>query len=546
MFLLMESKILTVGILSLLILNIIFIELPSPNMNRNLIKEISIISDKMSSVSHDSIRIHNNSDFINQAASNGWPGNGSKTNPYVISGYDIDACGGDYGIEIDNTSVYFVIKNCTVSNTTKNGYGIYFWGVMHGRVENNNISGNWEGIFLENSVNNTIIGNTIYGNYEGLCLGESSDNNLISDNDITQNTWDGLSIYYSTTNIIKNNTISNNSKYGVYLRGAAKITIANNTISNNWEGVFEESSSNCSFIDNTLTNNYEGMGLGASADNNFISCNHIALSTWDGISIYYSSHNRIENNTLSSNHKYGIYMNGSSNNKILNNTISMSWEGIFLHSSTHNTIVSNEILHNYEGMGLGASSDDNLILRNCITFNTWDGLSIYYSTGNILKNNTISNNNKYGIYLQSTVGCIIVKNNISNNDDYGIYINESRNTIICRNIFFYNHGSTNTFDSLHIQAYDNGINNYWNSSEGIGNYWEDWANNNDTNDQNGDGIVDWPYKIDGSADAKDYCPLKSTSETIPEFPYGLWIVILVIIILKLDFPKVLFINKNKR
>ncbi len=89
-----------------------------------------------------------------------------------------------------------------------------------------------------------------------------------------------------------------------------------------------------------------------------------------------------------------------------------------------------------------------------------------------------------------------------------------------------------TYNSWFVQAYDNGTDNHWNSTSGVGNYWHDWANNNDTNDQNGDGIVDWPYPIAGSAGAKDYYPLKTPSGgTIPEFSTGLWIVIIVLIVL---------------
>jgi hypothetical protein len=51
----------------------------------------------------------------------------------------------------------------------------------------------------------------------------------------------------------------------------------------------------------------------------------------------------------------------------------------------------------------------------------------------------------------------------------------------------------------------------------VGNYWYDWANNNDTNDQNHDGIVDWPYMIDGGL-AKDNFPLKNATSVIAPLP----------------------------
>ncbi len=95
-----------------------------------------------------------------------------------------------------------------------------------------------------------------------------------------------------------------------------------------------------------------------------------------------------------------------------------------------------------------------------------------------------------------------------------MYVYSGSNNLIYLNYFYFNNGSENTYDSSHVQAYDGGTNNHWNTSK-YGNYWLDWAENNDTNDQNHDGIVDWPYDIKGSAGAKDYYPLKNP-ESVPE------------------------------
>jgi parallel beta-helix repeat protein len=128
--------------------------------------------------------------------------------------------------------------------------------------------------------------------------------------------------------------------------------------------------------------------------------------------------------------------------------------------------------------------------------------------------------NIYGIYVFSSDNNTVVNSLLSNNSEYGIYINSGSYNRIYNNSFYYNHGSGDTYDSDKIQAYDDDSNNYWNSLSGYGNYWCDWANNNGTNDNNGDGIVDWPYLIDGSAGAEDYYPLKTPSSDavpIPEF-----------------------------
>jgi len=78
--------------------------------------------------------------------------------------------------------------------------------------------------------------------------------------------------------------------------------------------------------------------------------------------------------------------------------------------------------------------------------------------------------------------------------------------MIWNNTFIENNGANDTFYASHIQAFDGGTNNFWNSSgspHGYGNRWNDWT----SPDADNDGIVDKPYTIWGSAGAKDHYPL---------------------------------------
>ncbi len=144
--------------------------------------------------------------------------------------------------------------------------------------------------------------------------------------------------------------------------------------------------------------------------------------------------------------------------------------------------------------------------------------------------NTIYNNkyidNYYGIYLYiSSNNNLIKKNTISNSTNYGIFISSSSYNRIYANFFLYNNGATDVYNSAHIQAYDAGSNNYWNSTSGYGNYWSDWT----SPDANGDGIVDNPYKIDGSAGAYDYYPL-TTPVIVPEFSTGNPLILMLLVV----------------
>ncbi len=310
----------------------------------------------------------------------------------------------------------------------------------------------------------------------------------------------GITLYNTTSGIIENNTCSNNGHYGIYLYSSSSNTVSSNTCNNN--------------------GNY-GIFL-----------------------YYYSDNNTVSNNTCRDNGDRGIFLyNYANNNKISGNTCNNNSVGISLYSSGNNTISNNICDCNQKhGIYLYCCSDSNTILNNLCRNNVRDGILLFSSGSNILSNNSCGNNDRYGILLCSSSNNTIVDNLLYNNTNYGIYILSGTHNRIYNNFFCYNHDSGDTFNPSHIQAYDDGTNNSWNSSSGVGNYWHDWANNNDTNDMNNDGIVDWPYPIDGSASAKDHYPLKNPT-VVPEFsslnlmPIILAIFVMVYLRTKKSFAK---------
>ncbi len=186
---------------------------------------------------------------------------------------------------------------------------------------------------------------------------------------------------------------------------------------------------------------------------------------------------------------------------------------IYMDNVKNGTFENNSISEGEYGMYILESSD--LTIRdNTIRSATEDGISLYQSPSNIIENNNISIN-KIGVYLMYNSNNNIIDNNtFYKNSDYGVYISnnirksmDSSGNKIFNNYFRYNHGSGNRYNSSCKQANDTSGGNYWDVN-GKGNYWLDWAENNRTNDANRDGIVDWPYIIDGDEGAKDHYPLK--------------------------------------
>ncbi len=132
---------------------------------------------------HSPIYIAGDDDFT--AANGVIGGSGSIDDPYIIAGWSIDVQNADYGIYIDHTKSYFVIKNCVIERARN--AGIYLNSVENGRIERCELSINGIGIHLMNSSRITITGNAIARNRYGIVLDANARDNLIYGNSFIEN-----------------------------------------------------------------------------------------------------------------------------------------------------------------------------------------------------------------------------------------------------------------------------------------------------------------------------------------------------------------------
>ena len=503
----MREKIVVIGILVALVLSFIMVGVGGAHASGQAMSNNKTNSSVRGYTSHGSIRINSNADFT--SANGVVSGSGTKDDPYIISGWDIDAQGAGNAIYIGNTTSYFVVENCYLHNASwqswpySAGAGIMLYNATYGKIVNNTAYKNERGIFLYSSSGNIISNNTPSNNYQGVYL-YSSSNNTILNNVALGNSYGILLYYSSNNNTILNNNASNNNE-GIYIWASNNSIILNNTASNNnYDGIYLYVSISNILENNTLVGDDISIWGGLE---HYITNEIYTNNTVNGKPVYFWKNMNsgkiptgagevilanctnvlIENQDL--NNGSNIDIAYSTNITVRNNNCSNNGAGIYLWKTGNSTIYNNTLLNSDYGIILYYYSDNNTISNNSINSNHYDGIYLWASNNNTISNNVISNNTDYGIYLTS-----------------GTYHN-----LIYYNFFYYNHGSGDTFNSSHVQAHDDSSNNYWNSTLGMGNYWHDWANNNDTNDQNHDGIVDWPYLINGSAGAKDYYPLKNKS-----------------------------------
>ena len=471
------------------------------------------------------IHIVGNAGFTPENGVNGG-GLGTENDPYIIKNWVISASSAN-GIDIRNTTAYFVVRNCVVEN---------------GWIAENGV--NYYGIKLDNVVNGRVENCTCKNDDYGILLITSSDNNVLINNTCESNMWYGIRLEYSSNNTLDNNTCENNKYWGIGLHDSDNNTLDNNTCENGG-GIYLYDSENIKMRNNTLSNNLHNFGMEGTTLSHFVhdidnsnlvngkpirylmdhsnevigpslemgylglvNCDNIRVENLllehniQGILIASTQDSRLENCTFENN-DWGIYLWGSDNNVLTNNSCEKGGRGIQLLTSNNNTL-TNSICENDNYFGIRLAYSNNNIIKNS-TFSSENehGVRLYSSDNNIIENNTISNDNWDGIWFENnsnSVNNIIRNNNITSNNRYGIYIpNSNDNNRIYHNNFLNNA----------TQAYDTGS-NYWDNGYPYGgNYWSDYtgADNYRGENQNvigSDGIGDTPYVILGDNNRDRY------------------------------------------
>lgn len=210
---------------------------------------------------HSPIIIESDNNFTEQAITEGWAGNGTPTNPYIIEGYNITSS--EVLIRIENTSVHFIVRNNLLSGIDQSNSGIYLVNITQGTVRNNLVKNCRDGVHLVRSSDVEIDRNRVQDNMgAGIWLIIECDRNIISNNTCFSNGFNGIELGPSagSENIIIYNTCYLNSN-GIWLSSSSENEISNNYLCNNSHGVeLESNSNNNTILGNTIHNN-TGYGI---------------------------------------------------------------------------------------------------------------------------------------------------------------------------------------------------------------------------------------------------------------------------------------------
>jgi parallel beta-helix repeat protein len=225
---------------------------------------------------HGPITINGDSNFSATAVAEGWSGDGSAQDPYIIENYDITlGPTPEASINITNTRANYTIRGCNlIGPEATPSYGIYLVNSTNGRIINNMITKFANGVNVVGGSSNLVVtGNNIsYNSYS--IWWEDSDNLTITQNHCSHNFFTGIYISNSDEGTISGNNCSGNGNHGIHLYSISRYHVLtdNICIKNTWNGLRLESA-----IENTLENNTSSeneVGVFAVGSNdNFIQWN---------------------------------------------------------------------------------------------------------------------------------------------------------------------------------------------------------------------------------------------------------------------------------
>jgi parallel beta-helix repeat protein len=210
------------------------------------------------------VRSNSNFEKLNESGDSALPAGCFKneSGTYYIQDLTITNCAG-VGITIENTTVPFVIKNCTVYGCQNDG--VYFHDLTKGRVEDSRVRDNpGKGIRVKNSTYVDIKDNNVFNNggygievypknlgvweYVSDCQFVNITNNMAKEN------FYGIEVIgYNCT--VKHNTARNNSQYGIYVYGKYNEIEYNDIKYNDDYGVKMFNSTDCNICWNNFIDN---------------------------------------------------------------------------------------------------------------------------------------------------------------------------------------------------------------------------------------------------------------------------------------------------
>ena len=481
------------------------------------------------SENHNPIFIDGNNMFTVKASSEGWDGDGTLSNPYIIENYIISTSFDEHGIEIRNTDLYFIIKNVNISNGASNyKHGFYLNNVTNGKLINNTANNNIAGFLLKDSNNNTVRDNIVNNNLHGFRIWYSTNNSLIN-NTANDNIEYGVFLDNSNNNTISENILLRNGIDCIYEKNCIWNNISDNicgpqpfTLFSDVDGFDEDGSFKLTWTVSEYADNYalyqnkEIIAEGLKTTNYPI--HNLAIETYEFFVKAINKYEELDSNTIEVIVSYTIHVDGNADfhqkavtynffgdgtynnpyiienyeivasvghgihiqntdiyfiirNVRVSNGLLNNYFGFYFESVTHGKLENNTAKNNIYGFLLKDSYNNSLEGNTAI--DNINGIIINSSNFNTLTFNNIMNN-RHGLSLDSSYNNALMSNEIKDNTYLGIYLGSSNNNIIINNT------ATGNLNGFSLSYSNNNIltNNTANNNDQHG--FHLWYSNNNT------------------------------------------------------------------
>ena len=225
--------------------------------------------------SHGPIAIDGDTNFSATALAEGWSGDGSAQDPYIIENYDVTmGVTPEASISITNTRANYTIRGChLIGPAATPSYDIYLENSTNGQIINNMITNFANGLYVIGESKNVVAtGNNIsYNSYS--VYWEDSGNLTITQNHCSNNFFKGIYILNSDEGTISGNNCSGNGNHGIHLDFSNDHTLTDNICNENTGTGLRLESVHDSTLENNTSNENEVGVLTAGSLDNFIQWN---------------------------------------------------------------------------------------------------------------------------------------------------------------------------------------------------------------------------------------------------------------------------------
>jgi parallel beta-helix repeat protein len=366
-------------ILATIVILLIGIHLTAGNMERYVPESIpsSLIATERSLSTftpHEAIVMAGDADLEQQAANEGWPGDGSEESPFLIQGYSFNLF--TQAIRIFNTELFWEFRDNKVEGPAGSQCATWVCNTTHGAFINNEFfNRGHSALYVDNVVDLTISGNYIHdcGTHAIEAVGLGTDC-TVEDNIFENNGEAGVNFRMGLVgSTIYNNTIVNSGTYSITINlRCEENTIINNTmISSGSRSLYILKASDCTISGNNITDaGSDGLRI-SDANGITISENLVSDSSRCGIKLLKLTTSKVLDNTIAKSTESGIFIEEGSAITIKRNHVNASGDyGLTLdEDTTRMTVRENEFYNNGDDCQICDDGSLNTISNNF--YNDW-------------------------------------------------------------------------------------------------------------------------------------------------------------------------------